>query len=200
MQNKTTYPISLRDVPAQLLDKARWTEILDFAQQENRALELLNAPPPDGPFKDYWNSYPEGEVRRQRIQHTGRELSAEFRQCMRSGKFVAFGYAPNCATKARIPVDRNDLWPRFLTEKIVGRDIEFTNVTVVEAARMRNPRLINLYAAGDFIHEQMIMGEKLTKRFRHFVGQTFPSLKVKELDVLWSAVSGRKPGRPPENN
>jgi hypothetical protein len=196
MQNKASSPISLRDVPAQLLDKARWTEILDFAQQENRALELLNAPPPDGPFKEYWNSYPEGEVRRQRIQHTGRELCAEFRQQLCSGVVIAFGYAPGSATKTRIPIDRDDLWPRFFTGKIAGRDIEFTDITVVEAAKAPNPRLETWNAAAEFIQDRMLLGERLTKALKDDVKQAFPSLKVKDLDVLWAAVSGQKPGRP----
>jgi hypothetical protein len=200
MQNNTASQISLRGVPSGLLDSSLWADILSFAETEIRALQLLNAPHPDGPFKDYWNTYPEGEFRRQRIHQAGRELSVNFRQLMGSGELVALGYAPGSAVRARIPVDRDDLWPRFWTEKIAGPDIEFTAVTVIEAAKMSSPRLTAFRAAMDFIQDQNIMGQPLTKRFKGEVEAMFPTLTRKEVDVLWALVSGRKPGRPPGNN
>jgi hypothetical protein len=200
MQNRNNSILSLREVPSRLLDRARWAAISSFATNETRALQLLNAPFLDGPYGQFWDTNPESEIARQRIHRQCRELCAEFRGLMRSGQLVAFGYAAGSPVRTRIPVDRDDLWPRFWTERIAGADIEFTRITVIEAAKMSNPRLDTLYAAGDFIQTQKIAGQALTKRFRGVVEGVFPSLKTKELDVLWAAVSGRKPGRPSENN
>lgn len=92
MNNQNTSAISLRDVPTRLLDSARWTNINSFAKTEIKGLQLLNAPPPEGPFVEFWNTYPEGEIARQRIHQQGRELCAEFRRLMQSEKIIAFGY------------------------------------------------------------------------------------------------------------
>lgn len=200
MQKSNPSQISLREVPRLLLDSSRYSEIKAAVKTEIRVLQILNAPRPDRSFDGFWDAFSNCEFQRQRLSECGRELCAEFRQLMQAKKILCFGYPPASATRILIPHDREDLWPRFLAGKIVGRDIEFSDVIVVEAHLLSSPRRETLHAAEKFILTEFALGKTLDKNFKYEVRLKFPDLRIREIDVLFANLSGRKPGAPKRNN
>ena len=200
MSDPNSTSVTLRQAPQCLLDGMRWGMIIGFAKTEIRALQILNAPRPDRSSGGFWNAYSDDDVVQQRFWQLGREHCLEFRRQMRTKQVFCFGYPPASAERIMIPHDREDLWPRFVTGKVVGRDIEFSDVLVVRACDLGNPRQQTFHAAEKLIKTKFALGEPLDKKFKFEVRQRFPDLRAREIDVLFANLSGRKPGAPRRRN
>jgi len=186
----TSSKLPLRDAP-QFLSPSAWSELQTKAGSTLTAFQMLNAPPPfaEDTFWERWDV-----PTRQHLSHLARSFAVQFRQVLRSQGIFAFGFPPASAERIRIPSDREDLWPRFLSNKIVGRDIEFTEVLVCPPS---GDRLASFHALIQYVASAHALGTALDKSFRvRRITNAFPSATEKEIGVVIAAVADRRPGRP----
>src|SRR6266446_5867267 len=130
-----TAAVRLRDVPGRFFDAQVWDEIVRLAGTKQNALELLDAAHPED-SNVWWDcALPElSKQDRSRMFARGRTLRSEFHRSLIHGKCVAFGFFNGQSDRASIPQGRlPELYPRFATERLVGRELEYSGVLVVEA-------------------------------------------------------------------
>jgi hypothetical protein len=181
--------VPLRDAP-QFLNPSIWSELQTNAGSSLTALQMLNAPLPSAQ-DSFWEGL--DVATREQLSHSARSFAIQFRQMLCSRDILAFGFPPASAERIRIPSDREDLWPRFLVNKIVGRDIEFTDVLVCPPF---GDRLAYFHALLEYVASAHALGTSLNKSFRFKVKNVFPLATEKEISVAISVVAGRRPGRP----
>ena len=133
--------VKLCDVPDVFFDSQAWAEILARAGTKQNAIELLDADEPHGSFTWWDCAFPEmPEPDRAWLFARGRSLRSEFHRGLIAGKYDAAGFVNGIPERISIPQDRlPELYPRFATERLVGRDLEFTGVLVFEAGKRETP-------------------------------------------------------------
>ena len=130
-------PKRLRDVPDFFFDPHAWAEIVEFAATKQNAIELLDAENPQL-SSTWWDcAVPESsEGERSVIFARAWSLRSEFHRDLIAGKYEVVGFSPGQSERVCVPRERlTELYPRFATERLVGRDLEFTWVLVTEAAK-----------------------------------------------------------------
>jgi hypothetical protein len=121
------FSVPLRNVPKKLLDRDKWTQICDLTASETEALCALNAPyPASGPEFFWRRDRPGADARR--CYRLGRSMLEDCRARFIKCELVAVGYTRS-GVHIRIPASWwSDLYPRFATDKVVGRTREFWKV------------------------------------------------------------------------
>jgi hypothetical protein len=192
--------VPLRDVPEQFLDRYSWNEILSFAGRRQTALELLDAPNPDA-LPEFWDSAVPGSrlQDRRKVFQKGQILSFAFRERLFNGTHVAFGFS--CGHSNRVPVPREraiDLWPQFATERMVGQDIAFAQVTVIEAAKLNTPAAELLRRLMDWMQLQRAVGRRSKKVLQYEATVEFDGaqLTTRMFDTVYKAVFDSPRGHP----
>jgi hypothetical protein len=161
--------VPLRDVPEQFLHRNSWNEILAFADRRQTALELLDAPNPDA-LPEFWDSTVPGTAlpKRRKFFQKGQMLSFAFREHLFNGTHIAFGLSYGHSNRVRVPRERAiHLWPQSVTERMVGQDIEFSEVTVIEAAKLNTPAADLLRRLMDWMQLQRAIGRRSKKLLQH---------------------------------
>jgi hypothetical protein len=192
--------VPLRDVPDQFFDRNSWNEILSFAGRRQTALELLDAPNPDA-SPGLWDSIVPGTrlPDRRRCFQKGQMLSFAFRERLINGTHLAFGFAYGHSNRVRVPRERAiELWPQFATERMVGQDLEFAAVTVIEAAKLNTPTAEMLRRLMDWMQLQRAVGRRSKKVLQHEASIQFKAhLTTRMFDVVYKAVFDSPRGHPP---
>lgn len=196
----TSVPLS--DAPEQFLDRNSWNEILSFAGRRQTALELLDAPSPDE-VPAFWDSAVPGTGLRDRLRcfEKGQILSSAFRDRLIDGTHIAFGCLGGQSNRVRVPRGRAiDLWPHFATERMVGRDIAFAQVTVIEAAKLNTPAADLLRRLMDWMQLQRAIGRRSKKLLQHEAAMEFDAhLTTRMFDTVYKAVFDLPRGHPSAN-
>ena len=195
--------VSLGDVPERFLDRNSWTAILTFAGRRQTALELLlDAPHPDA-SPEFWESTVPGTPlqERHKVFQKGQILSFAFREHLFNGTHVALGVL--CGQSTRIPVPREGalhLCPQFATERLVGQDVEFAGVTVIEAAKLNTPAADLLRRLMDWMQLQRAVGRRAKKILQHEAGTEFGArLTTRMFDTVYKAIFDSPRGHPSAN-
>jgi hypothetical protein len=191
--------VPLSDVPEQFLDRNAWNEILSFAGRRQAALELLDAPNPDA-RPEFWDSTVPGSrlQDRRKVFQKGQILSFAFRERLFNGTHVAFGFSCGHSNRVRVPRERAiELWPQFATERMVGQDIAFAEVTVIEAAKLNTPAAELLRRLMDWMQLQRAVGRRSKKVLQHEAAMEFNArLTTRMFDTVYKAVFDSPRGHP----
>jgi hypothetical protein len=111
---------SLIDVPEKFLDQKKWARVRAFASSNLEALSYLNAPYPDGAADFFWSARG-SDADARRCYRLGKSLVSECRSLFIAGELVASGHTRDGVKELIPPALWIDLYPMFVTEKIVGR-------------------------------------------------------------------------------
>jgi hypothetical protein len=153
-------------------------------------LELLDAPNPDA-RPEFWDSTVPGTRLQERhnVFRKGQILSFAFREQLFNGKHVAFGFLSGQPHRVRVPRERAiDLWPKFATERMVGQDVAFAEVTVIEAARLNTSAADLLRRLMDWMQLQRAIGRRSKKLLQHEASVEFEEhLTTRMFDVVYNA-------------
>src|SRR6516162_9767292 len=191
--------VKLRDVPERFFDPHAWAEILAFAGTKQNAIELFDAEDPRI-SSTWWDcALPDtSESDRRTIFAKGRSLRSEFHRGLITGKYVAVGVSPEQPDRVCIPQDRfPDLYPRFATERLVGRDLEFTGVLVVETGKRETPAA--QFQLTDWMHARGAEGMRSRRELEPLAKDYFrDQFKQRAFDIAYKSVFNFRRGRPPE--
>src|SRR5262249_41339955 len=194
--------VPLSEVPYHFLDRHSWNDILSFAGGRQTALELLDAPNPDA-LPGFWDSTAPGSrlQDRRKLFQKGQMLSFAFREYLINGTHVAFGFSRGQSIRVRVPRERAiDLRPQFATERMVGQDIAFAQVTVIEAAKLNTPAADLLRRLMDWMQLQRAVGRRAKKILQHEAGTEFGArLTTRMFDTVYKAVFDSPRGHPSAN-
>jgi len=191
--------LPLRDVPEQFLGRNSWDEILSFAGQQQTALELLDAPDPDA-LPQFWESAAPGTrlQDRREVFQKGQTLSSTLRERLVKETHVAFGFLCEHSGHVRVPRERAiDLRPKFATERMLGQDIEFAGVIVIELARLNTPAADLLRRLMDWMQVQRALGRRSKKVLQYEASIEFEGRpRTRMFDTVYKAVFDSPRGRP----
>jgi hypothetical protein len=193
--------VKLRDVPGHFFDPHAWTEIVAFTRTKQNAIELLDAENPQI-SSTWWDcALPETlEQDRSRFFARGRSLRSEFHRNLIAGTYDAVGFFSGTPERVCIPRERlTELYPRFATERLVGRDIEFTWVLVTEADKRETSAAQLQRHMMDWMKARRAEGVRLRKILlplakRHFDSQ----FNQRAFDVAYKSVFDSHRGHPPK--
>lgn len=193
--------VKLRDVPERFFDAGAWAEIVAFAGTRQNAIELLDAGDPTS-SPAWWDcALPEASERdRSRYFARGRTLRSEFHRKLIAGDYEVFGFAPKIPDRVCIPQDRlRDLYPRFATERLVGRDLEFTGVLFIEASKRETPAAQFQQIITDWMRARRAEGVRSRKSLEPLAKDHFgDQFNQRAFDVAYKSVFDFGRGRPPK--
>jgi hypothetical protein len=191
--------VRLRDVPERFFDARAWAEIVTFAGTKQNAVELLDAANPED-SSVWWDcALPEMSERdRSLVFSRGRSLRSEFHRDLISGKYDAVGFFSGQPERVCIPQERfTELYPRFATERLVGRDLEFTKILVIEAAKRETPAVQFQRRMTDWMHARRAEGIRLRKLLQPAAKDYFKDqFNQRAFDIAYKSVFNS--GRPPK--
>jgi hypothetical protein len=193
--------VKLRDVPERFFDARAWAEIVMFAGTKQNAIELLDAENPQL-SSTWWDcALPETPERdRNRFFARGRSLRSEFHRNLIAGKYDAVGFFSGKPERICIPLERfTELYPRFATERLVGRDLEFTGVLIIEVEKRETPAAQFQRHMTDWMKARRAEGVRLRKILlpaakRHFDDQ----FTQRAFDIAYKSVFNSRRGHPPK--
>jgi hypothetical protein len=135
---------------------------------------------------------------RRKVFQRGQILSFAFREQLFNGTHVAFGFPCGQPNRIRVPRERAiDLRPQFAAERIVGENIEFAGVTVVEAAALNTPAAELLRRLMDWMQLQRASGRRSKKLLQYEASIEFEAhLTTRMFDVVYKAVFDSPRGHP----
>ena len=193
--------IRLSEDPGRFFGANEWHKIVRSAGTKQNALELLDAAHPEE-STDWWDcALPKmSKQDRSRLFERGRALRSEFQRNLISGKYVAFGFFNGQSNRVLVPPDRlPELWPRFATERLVGRDLQYTEILVVEAEKMESPAEEFQQRLTDWVKarraENMRLRKILEPAAREHFGQQFTK---RAFDIAYKIVFNSRRGHPPK--
>jgi hypothetical protein len=129
--------IALSEAPQKLLDQNKWAEVRAFAPNDLIALTYLNAPYPeqDNPSDFFWGR--EGSFREAvRCYELRRELLGQCRRLLIERELIATGTRPNGAREMIKPIEWNNIWPMFATNRATGPNQAFDDVEIHESTAL----------------------------------------------------------------
>jgi len=193
--------VRLRDVPGFFFDPEVWNDLVRLAGTKQNAIELLDAAHPED-SQDWWDcALPQMcEQERNTMFARGRALRSEFHRDLINGKYIAFGFFPKQSDRVSIPRDRlSELYPRFATERLVGRDLEYTGILVVEADEMDGPAAEFQQRLTDWMKARRADRMSSKKILEHAAKMHFGErLTQRAFDTAYKTVFNRRRGHPPK--
>jgi len=191
--------VKLRDVPDFLFDAQAWAEILGRAGTKQNAIETLDADDPQH-SSAWWDcAFPEmPEPDRAWLFARGRSLRSEFHRGLITGKYDAAGFVSGISERIPIPQDRfPELYPRFATERLVGRDLEFTGVLVFEAGKRETPAAQFQQRITNWMRARRAEGMSLRKELQHLAKDDFGNqFNQRAFDIAYKSIFDFPRGRP----
>jgi hypothetical protein len=193
----------LRDVPDRFFDAGAWAEIVAFARTKQNAIELLDADDPQLSSRWWDCALPETPTEdRSRFFARGRSLRSAFHRSLIEGKYDAVGFFSGKPDRICIPQDRFlELYPRFATERLVGRDLEFTGVLVIEADDRETPPAQFQRQMTEWMKAHRAEGMRLRKILvpaaQHHFGSQFTQ---RAFDIAYRSVFDSGRGHPPKGS
>jgi hypothetical protein len=130
----------------------------------------------------------------------GRALRSEFHRNLINGKYIAFGFFSNQSDRVSVPRDRlSELCPRFATERLVGRDLEYSGILVVAAEEMDGPAAEFQQRLTDWMKARRAEGTSSRKILEHAAKMHFgEQLTQRAFDIAYKTVFNRRRGHPPK--
>ena len=193
--------VRLRDVPECFFDANVWNEIVTLARTKQNAVELLDAANPQGSTVWWDCALPEmSKQDRSRMFARGRTLRSEFHRSLINGKYVAFGFFKGQSDRACIPQDRlPELYPRFATERLVGRELEYSGILVVEADKLDSPAAEFQQRLTDWMKARRAEHVRSRKILEHAAKEHFgQQFTQRAFDVAYKTVFNSRRGHPPK--
>ena len=131
----------------------------------------------------------------------GRALRSEFHRNLINGKYIAFGFFANQSDRVPIPTDRlSELYPRFSTERLVGRDVEYTGILVAEANEMESPAAEFQRRLTDWMKARNAENMRSRKILEHAAKERFgQQFTQRAFDMAYKTIFNRSRGRPPND-
>ena len=196
-------PANLSDVPGKLLNRRNWNSLRSFASKEIIALSYINAPYPDEADQSsfFWDRRG-SDTDAIRCYRAGRSLLTECRSLLNERKLIATGVDKRTGNRKTIPASEwINLWPMFATNRAVGPDREFAEVTVSEVTFSDTPHEMLTCDCTTWLKEQKVAGINAKKTTLHQdARQLFGSTLTHAIfDAAYLAAFGRGRGRPKKN-
>jgi len=193
--------VKLRDVPGCFFDSEVWNDIVRLAGTRQNAIELLDAAHPED-SQDWWDCALPQMCKQERntMFARGRALRSEFHRNLINGKYIAFGFFSNQSDRVSVPRDRlSELCPRFATERLVGRDLEYSGILVVAAEEMDGPAAEFQQRLTDWMKARRAEGTSSRKILEHAAKMHFgEQLTQRAFDIAYKTVFNRRRGHPPK--
>jgi len=194
--------IKLRDVPDRFFDTSAWRELMALARMKQNAIELLDAADPEE-SSDWWDvALPEiSRQDRGMMFSRARSIRSNFHRDLIAGKYDAFGFFNEEAERVCIPQERfPDLYPRFATGRLQGRDLEFTAVLIIEAEKRETPAAQFQRQLTDWIRARRAEGVTARKAVKSLAKAYFRSqFNERSFDIAYKSVFDFSRGRPPKH-
>jgi len=193
--------VKLRDVPDVFFEAQAWAEILARSGTKQNAIELLDADDPQR-SSTWWDcAFPEmREPDRAWLFARGRSLRSEFHRGLIAGKYDAAGFVSGIPERIPIPQDRfPELYPRFATERLVGRDLEITGILVSEAGKRETPAAQFQQRITNWMYTRHAEGMRSRKDLQLLAKDHFGNqFNQRAFDVAYKSVFDFRRGRPPK--